>query len=393
MTTDERYTRNRNYIGERKDDPVLGSYLVRDQEGNTNPIVSLAGKYCSHPWDWFEVLSDGRVFMCCATWLPVSIGNLTKESIEDIWNGPKAQRIRQSINDGSFRFCQARLCPQIQSDLLPRAEQISEEKKQLKTDMPSNINFSLDESCNISCPSCRIKRIQHNEGPQYESRKRLNDKLWDWVLNNHNGKKITCHITGSGDPWGSKIFREKLLELDLRDTPNIRLQFKTNGVMLTEKIWDQMWRLHNNIDRIGISIDAAHEDTYNITRREGDYKQLRKNLDFLHDHVLAERHKPVSITIDYVTQKANYKEMPDIIEIVKSRYPKFGYVMFTILSDWGTWPQHVYEDNSIWKEHHPEHQEFLKVLASIPNDWDDYVYWANIKGMLAKARATYPKGS
>ena len=82
---------------------------------------------------------------------------------------------------------------------------------------------------------------------------------------------LSCPITGSGDPWGSKIFREKLWDLDLREYPNIAMNFKTNGVMLTEKTWNKMWRIHDRVRALGVSWDACHETTYNVTRRDGDY--------------------------------------------------------------------------------------------------------------------------
>ena len=65
--------------------------------------------------------------------------------------------------------------------------------------------------------------------------------VWENILKASKTKNfIHVHITGSGDPWGSKIFREKLWDLDLREYPNIAINFKTNGVMLTEKTWNKM---------------------------------------------------------------------------------------------------------------------------------------------------------
>ena len=87
MIETERPDRSYELTGTWQENEIFGNYLIRDQKGNTNPTPNLAGRYCSHPWDWFEILSDGRVFMCCATWLPVIVGNLTKESFEEIWNG------------------------------------------------------------------------------------------------------------------------------------------------------------------------------------------------------------------------------------------------------------------------------------------------------------------
>ena len=59
--------------------------------------------FCAKPFKWFEVSQGnetGDVYMCCPSWLDMPIGNLTRQSVEEIWNGEKAQEIRRSILDG-----------------------------------------------------------------------------------------------------------------------------------------------------------------------------------------------------------------------------------------------------------------------------------------------------
>lgn len=375
------------HLGKYIDDPLFGQVLIRDAEGLNNPEPNLIGKYCNHPWEWLEVHANGKVWMCCATWLPVCIGNWFEDTWEEIWNGPKAQRVRETILDGSFKYCSKKLCPLIQSNHVQNIDNIAQDKKQLTASFPSHINFSIDPSCNISCPSCRRHRIQYNEGPEYERIKQLNDELWDLILAQPSDQKIQCHITGSGDPWGSKVFREKLLELDLRDKPHIRLNFKSNGVMLTEKIWNQMWRLHNNIDQIGVSWDAATEPTYKITRREGDFKQLQKNMRFIND--VAASYPNMNFHFDFVVQADNYHEIHKFIDMKINEYPNARHVMFTVLSDWGTWFNDGYEKRAVWKETHPWYKQLLQELASVPKEKDKWIYWANFKGLVDQARIDY----
>jgi len=74
--------------------------------------------FCSKPFTWFEVSRDreeGEVFLCCPSWLPKPIGNLTRQGVHEVWNGTAAQEIRASILDGSFRFCNHGLCPYLQT--------------------------------------------------------------------------------------------------------------------------------------------------------------------------------------------------------------------------------------------------------------------------------------
>ncbi len=374
-------------VGTNIHDPLWGSVHVRDQLGNNNPEPDLRGQYCFHPWDWLEVLSDGRVFMCCATWLPFEIGNILEQPFDQLWNGEKAQAIRQSILDGSYKYCQKKLCPSIQNNRLADIHGVDAHKKNLVTDFPTHINFANDESCNLSCPSCRVSKIQYNQGPEYEQRKKINDLLWDSILQASHAKRMHVHITGSGDPWGSKIFREKLWNLDLRRHPNILINFKTNGVMLTKKTWDKMWRIHNNIRKLGVSWDACYESTYNITRRDGNYTQLKKNMKFIND--ISTQFPRLELHFDYVVQTCNYKEIPDFVEMMCRDYPNSKAAQFTLVSDWGTWTPEVYEWNAIWKNTHPQHQDLLKVLASMPRIRDTKIRWHNMKGLVNIARSKY----
>src|SRR3989304_7631169 len=74
--------------------------------------------FCSKPFKWFEVFrwnQTAEVYLCCAGWLDTSIGRLQYQTIEEIWNGEKAQEIRRSILDGSFKYCNRSLCPYLQT--------------------------------------------------------------------------------------------------------------------------------------------------------------------------------------------------------------------------------------------------------------------------------------
>ena len=65
----------------------------------------LRGRFCEIPFQDFEVLPGGHVHLCCAAFMGESVGNLVFMDHQSIWNSEGARRIRQSIHDGSFRYC------------------------------------------------------------------------------------------------------------------------------------------------------------------------------------------------------------------------------------------------------------------------------------------------
>lgn len=367
-----------------------GTIHTRNHNFNSSENVkSTVGKYCNKPFEWLEINGHGRAFMCCPTWLPYSIGDVSVDSIHQVWNGLRAKMIRRSIYDGSFKYCNKPLCPEIQAGKLPDLSTVSEQDRWVTppTGFPSQINFSTDESCNLSCPSCRVGKVLHADGPEYERRKALDDKIWNEILAQPKDARITVHITGSGDPFGSKVFRERLLSLDFTDRPNMRVVLKTNGVMLTPKIWNQMHKIHKNIVAINISFDAATEPTYNITRRGGHWPTLIENVRYL-DPVA--KQLGISIFYDYVVQFVNSAELLPFCRLISEISPNYGNIQFTRISDWGTWPKAEFENQAIWKEDHPHHENWLHHLSD--PEFDQYrVHWSNISQFRQRGIEKYRK--
>lgn len=59
--------------------------------------------FCKQPWEWLNVLSDGSVTYCCHefNWDTV-VGDLNKQSLKEIWNGPELARHRKMHLERNF---------------------------------------------------------------------------------------------------------------------------------------------------------------------------------------------------------------------------------------------------------------------------------------------------
>jgi len=61
---------------------------------------------CVHPFKYFVLLAHGRVAPCCHVWDPGWIlGDAQRQSVEEIWFGPRAKRLRTVFAVGQFPFC------------------------------------------------------------------------------------------------------------------------------------------------------------------------------------------------------------------------------------------------------------------------------------------------
>jgi MoaA/NifB/PqqE/SkfB family radical SAM enzyme len=317
----------------------------------------------------------GRVWMCCPSWLPYSIGNILEDDMKTIWNSEKAQQLRQQVFNGKWNYCNHIQCPHIQDGSLPTLESIESGKypsaipefkavsnrSTIVEELPTKINFSNDESCNLKCPSCRIGKILFTSGKEYDKRKHINDRLIADFLTTPTDRKFSIHVTGSGDPFASKIYRDMLTSLKGSDFPNLVVNMQCNGIMFTPKMWDKIKNIHDNLGYIRISYDAAQKHTYeNVTRLGGKWDLLLENCDFLNARQI--EYPNMKLSYDFVVQNDNFREMPAFVDLIRSRYNNATSLSFNLVTDWGTWDAAAYEEKCIWKTTHPNHDEFTQIL-------------------------------
>ena len=328
----------------------------------------LPGRFCPNPFKQIDLEESGVAFTCCSSWLPTPMGNIKHAPLEQMWNGQAMQRIRESIFDGSFRYCRHDRCPMIQNDSLPTLEearknplftQVIDERQTTLEHLPQFINLVNDRSCNLYCPSCRTERINHTEGAVYEETAKLQERLLEPYLAEPNERHFVLSITGSGDPFASRVYRDLLYKLDGSRYPNMKIALQTNGVLLTPRNWERMSGVHDNIASIIFSFDAAFEQTYAITRRGGHWPTLIDNARRM-GQLRAEGLYPL-LRFDFVVQKENYREMREFVQLSRELGADRAY--FSRLIDWGTWPKDRFLDQCVWEPQHPEHDEFAEIIT------------------------------
>lgn len=338
-------------------DPVFGDMLIKNESDLTQEKKMFPGKYCDRPFEYLEITSNGDCILCCPAWLPNRIGNIYEESIMDIWNGKRANLIRQTILDGSYRYCSNTLCPVILNDQLFNIDTIPQ--PYLKK-YPKTIVLGIDDSCNLICPSCRSAKISYAVGKVYEGKKTAFDKMINELFSIPHDHDITIMLNSSGDIFGSKIIRDFMFEFDPTPWPNLKLNIMTHGVLFTKKYWDRIHLWHNRINTFNISFDAATEETYDKIRVGGDWATLLENCKLIYKTV--SQYKLLSM--DFVVQDLNFKEMPAFIELVNKEFPK-AQVMFKIVVDWASWEKDMFKQRAIWKEDHPNYLEYKQTVGAI----------------------------
>lgn len=323
---------------------------------------------CVVPFSSLEINENER-FLCCATWLKKYLPQNT--SPEDAWNSQEANDIRDSILDGSYRYCDDMHCPFLRQlkylgnvgrvhplhhkDDMPSVYQKRiDNYRQGKKITPSVIQFSFDRTCNFKCPSCRVELFTASKKKIDEVQATIEE-----IQEQYGATVEHLYITGSGDPFVSVGFRNFLRNFDKSKFPKLKkIHLHTNGSKWTPEMWASMPNIHKYVKSCEISIDAATKDTYeNKTRIGGDWDQLIKNLYFV-----AKLPYLTDIKLSFVVQAANYKEMPEFYRLMREIFGKKGSIFFGKITNWGTFSDEEFKKQEIWNPEHPEHEDFIKVI-------------------------------
>ena len=116
---------------------------------------------CSRPYDTLLIDKQGSCYACeCTAWLPQSVGNIQVQGIDEILASATRKQLQESVANGRYNYCNSKLCGYIK-----RGVAACESKDTF------NIRLAVDDSCNLSCPSCRTERIFVNRGKPLDRKK------------------------------------------------------------------------------------------------------------------------------------------------------------------------------------------------------------------------------
>ena len=341
---------------------------------------------CVVPFYSLEMHMEKRL-LCCDSWLHKKLPkNVTPK---EAWTSPEADDIRESVLDGSYRYCDHQHCPALHQlvDIGPkgkikplyRRDEIPDDSLRYIQEWregrhtPKTIQFAFDQSCNLKCPSCRFDMIMYNS-------KQIKKVKEDILLieEQYGATTEVLYITPSGDPFISVAYRDFLRTFDPKKWPSLKsIHLHTNATYWTKKMWESMPNVHPYVKSCEISIDAATKDTYeNKTRLNGNWDELMENCDFIYtipDLKL--------IKVSFVMQQKNYKEINQFYHLMISKFKEKASIYYGKITNWGTFTEEQFLKEQIWNSEHPEHQEFVKeIQRTLPAGQA----WTNAQEFLTK---------
>lgn len=278
---------------------------------------------CYKPWTDFGIWDiGGNVRACC--WSKIILGNINKNSIEEIWNGEKYQRLRHDIASGIFE-CNPQ-CPVLhrkgfigayfadpfnkegcdkkaaqkcwENAGLNRKEIL--QKKVVLNSKPRFFKLHVDNKCNLRCPMCHVDK---------DNPTTLSDNFLE-ELKSYYPFMEELGIWGGESLFSAKA-RKILFEFNYTKFPCCRIGLVTNGTLINKYI-SNLAKV--NFGWVHISLDAATKKTYNKLRRGGTWERVLRGINKLIE--LRNRQKRwFPVTIYMVLQPDNYREITQFIKL------------------------------------------------------------------------------
>ena len=311
-----------------------------------------------------EIALNGDVRLCgCGAWMPTTIGNLTKNTLQDMLASGLAQQIRQSIVDGSYVYCDEKFCGVITNNGLNTIDTVPPNIAALFDDvskfiMPHHISVQGDETCNLSCPSCRTQ-VKKTPPEQQQAQQLVGKIISDNLFSQATDQKIKLEVSGTGEVFASPMLMNFINSINPNKFPNVELDIGTNGLMC-EQNWHRLGSMQQSVKKITVSIDAATASTYEKIRRGGDWQNLLDAMKFLQD----KKHtQGIALHTRMIVQQQNYPEMESFYQLCQQF--DVDAVESSRLQSWGPGSRSEFTSHDVFDPAHSEHQPAQIEIAKV----------------------------
>jgi MoaA/NifB/PqqE/SkfB family radical SAM enzyme len=318
---------------------------------------SFKDKICLSPFISIEVDIGGNVRLCgCAEWMPSTVGNIYKSSINEILSNSNSKLIRESIVSGDYRYCNEKSCGIINNNQLNDLDALASDILKLtqsteKFTFPREILIAGDITCNLSCPSCRRKILKNSED-DIERLIELGNILHKNLFFSPSDENIRLHVSTSGEIFASPLLLSFVNNINLENFPNLKLCIQTNG-LLAKKNWHKLGKISSRVEKITITTDAATASTYEKLRRGGKWKILQESLKWLKEEKSINQN--LSIHYRMVAQFDNYKEIEQFYYQAKELGA--DVVEYSKLENWGTYSMSRFQQLDVFEPRHYEYNQ------------------------------------
>ena len=327
---------------------------------------------CRVPWNTLGINSNGQVYICQSpSWIPKFVGNILQcTDIYAVLNSTVAQQIRQEILAGRYYYCNNRLCGFFgaidsgsyttrPTDQEPLPFVSSPEL--LVNQIPSELIFDFDYTCNFRCPSCRTEVINWNKDHVVRGiNNGIVHQIKTLIIDHIGTQPVNIRWCG-GEPFISEVYMDLMNYIVASGKTNIQSTIQTNGSYL-KKHAAFLAGFLPHVTELRISFDAGTAATYSRLRVNGDWNTLLDNVRFV-KQLVDQKKFATKLTADFVVQADNYKEIPEFVKTCQD----LGITNINLqkMWNWGTVSQEEFDRNNIYNSSHPNYDDLKQIFESV----------------------------
>lgn len=275
----------------------------------------LSGKpfraFCYAPFVSMYLDQWGFVRACCQNWTG-TLGNLAHERLDAIWNGPRAEALREAMRQDDLslgcQYCHWQVQDGHPDVLFSRNFDWLPVTRRQNAYWPAQIEFAVTNACNLECIMCngelssRIRSAREGLPPLpkpygeeffVDLRKYLPHlrqakflggepflapeafRIWEMMI--EDGLQVECHVTTNGTQWNPRI--QRVLEL---------LPVS-----------------------VSVSFDGATAETLERVRVRANYAEILQNFKRFHAYA---RRRGTYIGLTYCLMPQNWQEFGDFLQ-------------------------------------------------------------------------------
>jgi sulfatase maturation enzyme AslB (radical SAM superfamily) len=269
---------------------------------------------CYAPFHHLDFLPNGDAWVCCVNGT-YTVGNVEKETVREIWNGPRIQHLRESLvrNDWSLG------CQDCQNSIL-RGGLAKAMRYDWATiddwEWPQSFSLRLSNACNFGCIMCtdQLSSVVRSRSRSSRLPVVYGDRFFAELEEFLPHLKL-IHFAG-GEPCIIPEYFRIWEMLGRSDYGDVELSLVTNASAWNEKVAESIEKL--NFTNILVSIDGATKETFEKVRLGSDFDVVMENLHRFAAAAARVRQRgrhvgPATLAISYCLMPVNYHEMADVM--------------------------------------------------------------------------------
>ncbi len=281
------------------------SNLISDLYNKITGLNKPKKIFCYAPFLQVFIDSESNVFPCpdcfATDFEAIKIGNLKQNSFNKIWNSSSAKKIRKRIINKDSSNCVLHGCASKTNFYMNVLQKylLSNKEQSLNT-YPKIVIFGQDIKVLNQCIMAKYDVPEIDEN--------LKDKYFDALK--EADQVIFSHGT---DPFSNKKTSNFIKEV-AEKFPKVKFNLISNGILFDKDHCDDLG-ITERLSNVLILISAANKETYDEYFKNGEFENLKQNLNWLKS--LKQQGKLSGFFIGFVIDEHNFKEMPAFVDLAK----------------------------------------------------------------------------